>query len=142
MQQTADELRGLVAAVLGAASRIEWSAPYGPGKWRRIEVLGHLVDSAVNNHQRFVRALIQERLDFPEYRQEECVAVQEPASMDAAELLQAWGGMNRLIAHVMERIPEAKRATPCRIGNGPETTLEFLVKDYNRHLKHHLAQIL
>ena len=32
------------------------SSKESAGKWSRKELLGHLIDSAANNHQRFVRA--------------------------------------------------------------------------------------
>jgi len=142
MIPVANELRSLVDLVLRVAPNVAWQEPYGPGKWRRVEVLGHLIDSASNNHQRFVRALIQSRLDFPSYQQEESVSVQAYESFGATGLIELWAGYNHLIAHVMERIGPDKQMTPCRIGNDEETTLEFLATDYNRHLIHHLKQIL
>jgi hypothetical protein len=142
MQKTADELRALIAIVETAAPVVAWQEAYAPGKWRRVQMLGHLVDSASNNHQRFVRALQVDTLEFPGYEQEGCVRVQEYDSFGAEALLDLWKAYNRLIAHVMERIPEAKRSTPCRIGDNEECTLEFLVVDYNRHMRHHLKQIL
>ena len=39
-----------------------------PGKWCPREIIGHLIDSASNNHQRFVRALFQDDLVFPGLR--------------------------------------------------------------------------
>jgi len=45
-----------------------WTEPFGPDKWTRIELLGHLLDSAANNHQRFVRALSQGELEWPGVR--------------------------------------------------------------------------
>ncbi len=67
MNQTATDLRNLIDLVQRLAKDIAWQEPYATGKWRRVQVLGHLVDSASNNHQRFVRAMLQPSLEFPAY---------------------------------------------------------------------------
>ena len=119
-----------------------WRASRGEGKWTRIEVLGHLIDSAANNHQRFVRALTQPRLDWPGYDQNAHVAVQRYADEDPALCLALWSALNRHICHVLREITPSKAATPCLIGGTPEVTLGFLVLDYVAHLEHHLKHIL
>lgn len=142
LRDVAEELRGMVADVKAAAGGIAWHEPYGPDKWQRIEVLGHLVDSALNNLQRFVRAQLVERLEFPDYGAETFVAVQRYREYDAATVLALWESVNLHVAHVMEGIPEAKRGVPCKIGADPERTLEWLVRDYNVHFRGHLEDIL
>ena len=47
-----------------------------PDRWSKKEILGHLIDSASNNHQRFVRAQFTARLEFPEYEQKSWVKSQ------------------------------------------------------------------
>jgi DinB superfamily len=112
-----------------------------PGGWSRKQVLGHLIDSASNNHQRFVRAALQDSLDFPGYEQEGCVRLQAPQEADWSLLVSLWASYNRYLAHVISRIPDSKRETTCRIGTGEPVTLAFLATDYVRHLVHHLRQI-
>lgn len=141
MKAAAELLRSYVAN-LRDGDPVVWAEPYAPGKWKRVEVLGHLIDSASNNHQRFVRALLQDSIDLPAYDQEGCIRVVDPAGFGVERLLCLWVDYNLLIAHIMERIPASKLATPCRIGEAEAVTLEFLVNDYNAHLKHHLDQIL
>jgi hypothetical protein len=119
----------------------ESTVPLRDGGWSRKEVLGHLIDSASNNHQRFVRASLQNSLEFPGYDQEGCVRVQAPASAEWNLLVSAWAGYNRYLAHVIAHLPASKLNTPCRIGAGEPVTLEFLANDYVRHLVHHLDQI-
>jgi hypothetical protein len=114
----------------------------GPGTWSRKEILGHLLDSALNNHQRFVRAQLQSELVFPGYEQERWVAVQGHHDRAWERLVALWVEANLHIAHVISRIPEDRLATPCRIGEGAPVTLEFVARDYVRHLRHHLDQIL
>jgi len=112
------------------------------GSWSAKEILGHLIDSATNNHQRFVRAQLERELVFPSYEQDRWVAVQGHAERPFAELVSLWDALNRHVAHVVARIPAEKVETPCRIGDGPAVTLEFVARDYVRHLRHHLEQIL
>lgn len=114
----------------------------GPGRWSFLELLGHLIDSAANNHQRFVRALIEpELLEFPGYAQEEFVEVQRYAAADPELLITLFASSNRLIAWILEGIPEDKLGTRCVIG-GEQTTLGRLASDYVAHLEHHLRQLL
>jgi hypothetical protein len=111
------------------------------GGWSRKQVIGHLIDSASNNHQRFVRAAIQNSLEFPGYQQDESVRVQGIQNADWALLITLWSAYNRYLAHVIAHLPPAKLETPCRIGDDPPVTLSFLATDYLAHLLHHLRQI-
>jgi hypothetical protein len=117
------------------------SRPCIAGGWSRKQLLGHLIDSASNNHQRFVRALLAPELDGPGYDQSGCVRVERFAEADWTMLVDVWTSYNRLLAHVLRGVPDSKLATPCRIGGAPAITLEELAIDYVRHLEHHLAQI-
>ena len=114
----------------------------GPGKWVRKEILGHLIDSAANNHQRFVRARLSDRLVFPPYEQDAWVALQGYRQRPWRELLDLWEVLNRHVAHVIASTPAERLATPCVIGDKAPATLEWLMQDYVRHMRHHLAQIL
>lgn len=119
----------------------ETEKPVLSGGWSRKQVLGHLIDSASNNHQRFVRAGLRASLEFPGYDQQGCVSFQAPQEAEWVLLVSLWASYNRYLAHVINRIPAAKLETPCRIGSGEPVTLSFLATDYLRHLLHHLRQI-
>jgi hypothetical protein len=119
-----------------------WRASRGEGKWTRLELVGHLIDSVANNHQRFVRALAEPRLDWPGYDQVAHVRVQGYAGADAAVCVALWAAYNRHISHILRQTGPAKALTPCSIGGAPEMTLGELVLDYVAHLEHHLKQIL
>lgn len=111
-----------------------------PNTWSPKEVLGHLIDSAANNHQRFVRAQ-QGPLTLPGYDQDHWVGSQGYQEADWVHLVTLWTHFNLHLADVIGRIPPATYGVPCVIGNSPAVTLEFLITDYLRHLTHHVAQI-
>ncbi|MBY0504287.1 MAG: DinB family protein [Bryobacteraceae bacterium] len=119
-----------------------WREPLGPDKWTRIELLGHLLDSAANNHQRFVRALSEGSLVWPGYDQNAHVAVQLFAEADPGNLVTLVLSFNRHLAWLFTRFPEDKLAAECRIGDDAPMTLETLALDYIAHAEHHLRQLL
>ena len=123
------------------------------GKWSPREVVGHLIDSASNNHQRFVRAAWQNDLVFPGYEQVGWVELQRYQDADWHELLDLWAAFNRHIATVMSAIPDDVRLRVHARHNldeiamrAPEraaqATLDYFMSDYVDHLEHHLRQIL
>jgi hypothetical protein len=145
MRDVADDLRTAVSQARPRLEAIRDEAaalPCASDKWSRKEILGHLVDSALNNNQRFVRAQLQGALVFPGYEQDGWVERQGYAARPWSDVIALWSGLNLHLAHVMERIPEGERAKVCRIGDDPPVTLEFIVRDYVVHLRHHLEQIL
>ncbi len=111
-------------------------------KWSRKEILGHLVDSASNNHQRFVRAQLEEELHFPPYEQEGWVTVQRYLEEPWETIVQLWQAYNRHLLHVMAAVPESRYRHRCHSGDREPATLRDHMVDYVRHLDHHLAQIL
>src|SRR4051812_3352838 len=80
-----------------------------PGKWSIAEVIGHLIDSASNNHQRFVRGRWQDALVFPGYAQDDWVAAQRYQDADWTTVIELWRSFNLHLADVMERTPAPDR---------------------------------
>jgi hypothetical protein len=126
---------------------------HAPGKWSPREIIGHLIDSASNNHQRFVRAANMEDLVLPGYDQERWVELQNYQQAAWVELVAFWAAFNRHIARVMTSIPEDARTRPRQRHNlhevawqpVPQTepaTLGYFMNDYVDHLEHHLRQVL
>jgi hypothetical protein len=126
---------------LRQVSEVDSTKPALPGGWSRKQVIGHLIDSASNNHQRFVRAALQPSLEFPGYDQSGNVRVQAIQEADWTLLVSLWAAYNRYLAHIIAHLPAAKLETVCRIGTGPAVTLGFVASDYLTHLVHHLGQI-
>lgn len=140
----ADELTSavdLAAAELRTISdRVAASKP-DPAVWSVKEIVGHLIDSAANNHQRFVRAQQAAEFSFPGYEQDAWVGSQDYQARPWLQLVELWVLYNHHLAHVIRRIPESAASVPCRIGANDVVTLSFLVEDYLDHLRHHLKQI-
>jgi hypothetical protein len=112
-----------------------------PDRWTIKEVIGHLIDSAANNHQRFVRAQFVKELVFPKYEQVEWVRCQSYNRVEWNDLIDLWRRYNLHLAHVIRHVPAAALTVRCVIGNHEPVTLQFLIEDYVAHLKHHLGKI-
>jgi len=144
MRELSEKLLSLVEAAeprLREISETERTKPVLAGGWSRKQVIGHLIDSASNNHQRFVRAALQTSLDFPGYDQTGSVRVQAVQVADWQLLVGLWAAYNRYLAHVIAQLPDSKLETVCRIGSGDPVSLGFLATDYLTHLRHHLSQL-
>jgi hypothetical protein len=142
--ETASELRTLVNGFSKELLTVDADAAArrpAADTWSAKEVLGHLIDSAANNHQRFVRAQETDMLRLPGYEQNHWVASQGYQDADWPHLVTLWTHLNLHLADVMARIPPAKYSVPCVIGDSQPLALEFIVVDYLHHLRHHMAQI-
>jgi hypothetical protein len=156
MQNYVTELREAVeraAPRLLALSEEASAQSFAPGKWSPREIVGHLIDSASNNHQRFVRAQFQDDLIFPGYAQEDWVRVQHYCDAPWKELVMLWQSYNLQLARVMAAAPEDVRLREHRkhnfhqigwrtVSEEKTATLDYLMSDYVAHLKNHLRQIL
>jgi hypothetical protein len=144
MREIAAELSGIVeraARLLRETSDQEASAPALPGGWSRKQAIGHLIDSASNNHQRFVRAALAGSLVWPGYDQNGCVSIQAFQEAPWPMLLDVWEALNRLLAHVLEHLPPESAAASCRIGEHEPVPLAQLARQYMEHMLHHLDQL-
>ncbi len=145
MQTIASHLRTIIGTIMPQLQAIpdeSASAKPFPGKWSKKEILGHLIDSACNNHQKFVRIMAQPVLHFVGYQQNFWVDVQQYNQANWNDLILLWQAYNRHLAHVIEQVkPEMLQHTMYVEEAGP-FTLAFIMEDYVEHLKHHLKQIL
>ena len=124
-----------------------------PGKWSAKQIVGHLIDSAANNHQRFVRAASTADLVCPGYDQEAWVDLQHYNGESWNDLVQLWAAYNKHLLHVVSVLPP-ESLTRLRnehnldqvafraVNKSSPTTLEYFIRDYVDHMRHHLKQIL
>jgi hypothetical protein len=144
IRNAADRLLQIEDAAAGEAR--------APGKWSRKEILGHLIDSAANNHVRFVRALATDDLVFDGYDQESWVSLQRYNERAWSDLIALWRAYNLHVAAVMRAADRSALDRPRtrhsldRIAFAPvpantPTTLAYLMADYVEHLEHHLRQV-
>ena len=155
MQDFLDDFRqtiGTSAERLLEISPADSETPRAAGKWSPKEIIGHLIDSAANNHQRFVRAQFSDDLIFTGYEQEGWVRVQGYQSEPWPELVQLWKLYNQHILHLMSRVPEETRLklrhkhnlhqiASENLSENEPVTLDWFMRDYVDHMKKHLGQI-
>ncbi len=115
--------------------------PWRPGGWNRKQIVGHLIDSATNNHQRFVRASIYGPYSGPSYAQDDWVLAHGYAEQNWDDLLRWWWAEHQILMTAVNRIPEDRLETACRVDDAGPFTLRFLIEDYVEHQQHHLSQI-
>lgn len=147
-RRTVEEGAERLLAMTGEESEVRSA----PGAWSAKEVIGHLIDSAANNHQRFVRAQYKDDLVFDGYVQDEWVAAQAYQQASWPRLVELWRAYNLHLLHVVAHAPADKLTQPRRqhtlhriafnlVPEHEPTTLEYLIRDYLAHLKHHLGEI-
>lgn len=121
-------------------------------KWSPKEIVGHLIDSAANNHNRFVRAQFTDDLIFPGYEQDKWVQAQKYKEASWPDLVSLWAAYNLHLAFVISVMPEevlTRKRTKHNldqiawksVAKQTPTTLDYFIRDYAGHMRHHLAQI-
>lgn len=143
--QIAADLRAAVAEgrrIFEAADEPRTTLRPRPDGWCAREIVGHLIDSACNNHRRFVLGHSPATTRFDGYDQNDWVAAQHYDAEPWTDLTTLWAAYNQHLAHVIETMPDDAAA---RTGTGPEgdeiVSVSFLMRDYVRHLRHHLAEV-
>src|SRR5439155_52109 len=115
-------------------------------EWSSKQILGHLIDSAANNHARFVLAQTKDDLLFPGYDQDQWVRLQNYQGAAWIQLIELWRAYNLHLCHVMSvaasdqmREPRVRHSLAQiafhAVGEEQPATLEYLMKDYVDHLK-------
>lgn len=131
----------------------EMNEKTSPDKWSKKEILGHLIDSAYNNHQRVVRAKSQGNLIFQGYDQNEWVNRNNYQNRQVDDIINTWIFTNRHLSFAIGNLPTQLLNRPTdkhnfhqismqRLQEGSVSSLAYLVWDYNFHLEHHLGQII
>ena len=120
-----------------------------PEKWSKKEILGHLCDSAFNNHCRFITAQsAKEPVKISPYEQNEWVTLNAYQKMNMSDIINLWVLLNKQILLVVENMPEEKLAVQCDLGGAAFREGEnikpllWLIEDYVIHMEYHLKQII
>ncbi|MBC9928869.1 DinB family protein [Chitinophaga qingshengii] len=129
-----------IPALLNNIPEEEFSFKPLPAKWSKKEILGHLIDSAANNHQRFVRVQFEETPRIG-YQQNEWNHYSYHQQQSGRQLIDSWLAYNRLLLGIAGHIPEALLQRTCYAGGTEPVTLDFVIRDYVTHLEHHLRQL-
>ena len=138
LQETVDRETTLLLAV----TELQASVKPAPDVWSQKEELGHLIDSATNNHVRFVRASLEPEFHGPGYQQDAWVSLHGYHEMPWADLVDFWRRYNIFLSGLVRRIPNLLLDVYCVIGSSAPVTLRFLIEDYILHMQHHLDHIL
>jgi hypothetical protein len=147
MQKIIDELTHIVEDYHGKMNAIPSSVFYDKPnslKWSKLEILGHLIDSAQNNLRRFICAQYEAAPPWIVYHQDAWVAANDYQSAAREDMVQLWRLINERVIAVLKTMDE-KHYT--QVVNTGKDTVQYhsvlaLADDYVQHMKHHLNQIM
>jgi hypothetical protein len=146
MTETTKRLDNLVKSgetYFSHASKSDLEYKRSPEKWSKKEILGHLIDSAINNLQRFTEIQSAEKpFKIRKYKQDELVIANNYQNSELQEIIQLWTALNQRIGIIMEYQTESSLDVAIELPNGQLSDLRFLMIDYVDHLEYHLKQIL
>jgi hypothetical protein len=131
----------IIPPLLTQISQEDFSHKPSPEKWSKKEILGHLIDSATNNHQRFIRCQF-ENVPSISYDQNTWNTCSHHNRIDGKHLIKFWTLYNLHIIELMKQIPEEDLKKECNTGGENNVTIEWLFNDYVKHHEHHLRQII
>ena len=130
----------IIPGLLNNTADITFNEKTSPDKWSKKEIIGHLIDSATNNHQRFVRAQFEDNPSIA-YDQNQWNACNYYQDIDRKQIIDFWTIYNKQLLELFRRIPAEHLQRTCMI-KGQMLTLDFLINDYVAHLEHHLRQVV
>ena len=144
LKATADRMRSM--------SDAQAARPRKPGAWCAKEIVGQLIDSALNNHRRITLAQQRDDLVFDGYDQEAWVRLHRYNEMEWHSLVDRWLEFNMHLARAASLVPSSVLDEPRRthsldrtafraVPPDQPTTLRYLIEDYVAHLGHHLRQV-
>lgn len=142
MDTIAVELETFIAQHLGSLQAVaedEMIYKPNPSKWSKKEIMGHLVDSAQNNIRRFVVAQYEQEPHIV-YSQDQWVSLARYQQYELSDLVHLWWLLNKHLAFILKNMSPEMEQRLCRTEG--LHTLEWLARDYVKHLKHHIHQVL
>jgi hypothetical protein len=130
-----------IPSLLTEIEEIKFSEKQNLEKWSKKEILGHLIDSATNNHQRFVRCQF-ENIPKIVYDQNNWNKFNFYQQIDKNQIIQFWTIYNKQLVHLIKNIPNENLLKECKTSDDKNYTIEYLISDYVEHLEYHLQQIV
>jgi DinB superfamily len=112
-----------------------------PNAWSPKQELGHLLDSAANNHQRIVRTPLEDKPAMPSYDGDQWVALHRYQEWSWPVLIETWVALNRQLLSAAEGVPDSAWSRTCTIADSGPLTLKFVFDDYLDHMLHHLRHM-
>ena len=137
-----ENILSLIPSQLSTYTAEEVSYKREPGKWSKKELLGHLIDSAANNHQRFVRMQIENNLNLPQYQQDEWVSIQCYHQREWQDLILLWKAYNEQLLYILKNIDNSKLSNTAFFPEYGPKSLQWIIDDYIKHMEHHFKQLL
>ena len=134
-------LCGIIPAILNDLTEEEISRKPSPTKWSKKETLGHLIDSATNNHHRFVRSQFEDK-PLITYYADDWVAASHYQTMSSVHMISFWHLYNHHITEIIKQLPADVLTRECNSGDESPHTLAWLFDDYVVHLEHHLREMV
>lgn len=129
-----------VPSILAEIAEEKMSLKPFPDKWSKKEIIGHLIDSATNNHQRFIRGQFE---NIPEirYDQNKWNEYSFYQQIDSKQIISFWTIYNKQLIEIIKLIPTENLKRQIKVGENL-LTIEFLIADYVEHMEHHLNQVI
>ncbi|MFY0652159.1 MAG: DinB family protein [Cyclobacteriaceae bacterium] len=120
----------------------DWAVKKNPDKWSRKEILGHLIDSAINNLQRFTEIQFSPKpYIIRKYGQDDLVKANDYQNVPIGEIIELWVTLNYQIWRVMQKQTDESLSSEVEVEPGKMQSLKWLMDDYIVHLEHHMKQI-
>ena len=145
MQETVSKLEKYLCSVESYfinSSETSISFKSSPSKWSKKEILGHLIDSGINNYQRFTAIQFEKKpFRITPYDQDKLVLANDYQHANLYELMGLWLSINRRIIRIL-KLQTEKTLKYEIIVDGANNNFEFLIIDYLEHMKHHINQII
>ncbi len=147
MKKTAnklDELLRVIKDYISKSSDSELSLKTNPEKWSKKEIIGHLIDSGINNTKRFTATLIEkEPYRIHPMKQVELVKINDYQNSEIEELLALLVSINNRIKKLMLLQNKQTLATKIELyTKGNMSDLKYLMEDYVEHFEQHANQII
>jgi hypothetical protein len=130
-----------IPSLLTEIEEMKFSEKQNLEKWSKKEILGHLIDSATNNHQRFVRCQF-ENIPKIVYDQNNWNKFNFYQQIDKSQIIEFWTIYNKQLVQLIKNISNENLLKECKTSDDKNYTIEYLISDYVEHLEHHLQQIV